>query len=613
MSPLRYVTTCFVALLLAAGAASVHAQITVTEPDARTLVGGVFHNQSFTAQSPEDLLSIFDQSGASQTYDFRPFDFSTSFPTVVNRRDFDAASMPDMPLAEVFDARGANVISVNQVPTTLDPGGQPTDSTVWIYERIDANEAVSYGIVFISEMDADQDGDAPDTLATTFDPARLNTPFPTTFGTEWMQTYDQEILIDGVEMGFPTTFGVEAEVVGYGTLHTAAGSAEVLQVQQTTTQSSFGGTTTTTAMNFISENGRLTASITRSDDTNSILSASYTVFANEQSTTDIPAGTTPTVSNFGMEVEFTQNSSPDDVLFNIFRYQSPSVNQTFSGSATSDDGTTITPTTIWNGQYHVIEAPGLSSFTANVCLETASVPGVNDPQKLIVVSRANASQPWMAKPSVLNGTQLCTNGVTSFSQFGIASDAEFNPLPVELTHFTATVDGSDALVEWETASETNNAGFALHHRAEGTPSWQEVAFVAGAGTTTEAHTYRYRVADLAAGTHAFRLQQVDHSGATTLSDGVEVRVAPTAPVTLKLAPNPMHGRATATLTLREAQAVRIDAFDLLGRRVRALHDGPMAQGITTLPIDAQDLPSGRYLLRIEGTTFGTTQSFVVVH
>ncbi|MFK7847567.1 MAG: right-handed parallel beta-helix repeat-containing protein, partial [Rhodothermales bacterium] len=56
------------------------------------------------------------------------------------------------------------------------------------------------------------------------------------------------------------------------------------------------------------------------------------------------------------------------------------------------------------------------------------------------------------------------------------------PLPVELTSFNAVVSGKDVLLSWTTASELNNAGFAVEL---GTPDrdFAQVLFVDGQGTT----------------------------------------------------------------------------------------------------------------------------------
>ena len=78
-------------------------------------------------------------------------------------------------------------------------------------------------------------------------------------------------------------------------------------------------------------------------------------------------------------------------------------------------------------------------------------------------------------------------------------------------------------------------------------------------------------------------------------------------------PNPTsRGASTLRLAVREAQPVTVTLYDVLGRRVRTLHDGPLAPGDPlTLDLDTGGLASGVYLWRITGRTFSTTRRLVV--
>jgi hypothetical protein len=182
-------------------------------------------------------------------------------------------------------------------------------------------------------------------------------------------------------------------------------------------------------------------------------------------------------------------------------------------------------------------------------------------------------------------------------------------LPVELTSFDAVLDGTAAVLTWTTASETNNAGFAVQHRTDG--AFEQVGYRDGAGTTTEAQHYRFRLPDLSAGTHAFRLKQVDLDGSVEFSSPVTVTVR--ARTVSSLSPNPTAGTARLYLSVRRDQAVTVDLYDALGRHVRTVFDGAMASGRTRdIAVGGAALSSGVYLVRIAGERFVTTRRFVVV-
>jgi hypothetical protein len=64
-------------------------------------------------------------------------------------------------------------------------------------------------------------------------------------------------------------------------------------------------------------------------------------------------------------------------------------------------------------------------------------------------------------------------------------------------------------------------------------------------------------------------------------------------------PNPFNPRTTIRFDLPEAASVRLVVYDVQGRRVRVLADGPRAAGPHEVLFEASGLPSGWYLARLE--------------
>ena len=62
-------------------------------------------------------------------------------------------------------------------------------------------------------------------------------------------------------------------------------------------------------------------------------------------------------------------------------------------------------------------------------------------------------------------------------------------------------------------------------------------------------------------------------------------------------PNPFDDATRLTVTLPEGRSVSVVVYDEAGRRVRVLHDGPLAAGATPLDFVAGDLASGVYTVR----------------
>ena len=190
------------------------------------------------------------------------------------------------------------------------------------------------------------------------------------------------------------------------------------------------------------------------------------------------------------------------------------------------------------------------------------------------------------------------------------------PLPVELAGFDVRADGNDALLSWQTLSETNNARFDVLVASGSDASFRTVGSVGGAGTTTETQRYQFRVPDLAPGRHRFRLRQVDLDGSTELLDPQTLEVGLDEPFTVvQTTANPIRQGETATLqyAVRDRQPVRVELYNVLGQRVRTFSDGRSSPGaVTTVRIPTSDLASGKYFLRITGRTFSRTENVSIV-
>ncbi|MEM8558004.1 MAG: T9SS type A sorting domain-containing protein [Bacteroidota bacterium] len=76
---------------------------------------------------------------------------------------------------------------------------------------------------------------------------------------------------------------------------------------------------------------------------------------------------------------------------------------------------------------------------------------------------------------------------------------------------------------------------------------------------------------------------------------------------LTAAPNPFSERTTLALALPAAQHIEAVAYDVLGRRVAMLHDGPLGAGTHTLAFEAAQLPAGVYVVRVTGDDLALTR------
>jgi CSLREA domain-containing protein len=206
---------------------------------------------------------------------------------------------------------------------------------------------------------------------------------------------------------------------------------------------------------------------------------------------------------------------------------------------------------------------------------------------------------------------------------GVATDADGNSseftgtprqLPVELSALSARATGNTVVLTWKTLSESGNDRFEVEQNGPGASGFRPIGTVDGAGTTLETTDYRFATDELGAGTHTFRLRQVDVDGSATLSRTVTARVDLTEAIALSApSPNPVRNQLSVRVGVQASQTVRVVLYDLLGRAVATLHHGSLPGGEervlrATLPT----LPSGKYFLRLEGETGQAVQPVTLV-
>lgn len=255
------------------------------------------------------------------------------------------------------------------------------------------------------------------------------------------------------------------------------------------------------------------------DGTTSAFSACVRV-ADEEDAAEAPVaeGETGVVLDaVGVRVEVTGNPAgrvgqgPASGTLYAARYRVGPEPSPFEGEATAPDGAPLAPNAVAAGRHWTLRADGLAGVTYDVCLDVAGVPGVQAPDRLVVLHRETARRPWTAHDATLDGSRLCAAGLTAWGDLGLGADSLANPV-----------------------------------RTEPLPP-----------------------------------------------DAVPTAFEVTA------RPNPARGRASVRVALPTARAARVAVYDVLGRRVATLHDGPLAVGEHPFALDAGTLRAGVYLVRVE--------------
>jgi len=188
-------------------------------------------------------------------------------------------------------------------------------------------------------------------------------------------------------------------------------------------------------------------------------------------------------------------------------------------------------------------------------------------------------------------------------------------VPVELTSFNANVKDGAVVLNWSTATETNNTGFEVEKKQNG--QFFSIGFIKGSGTTSESRNYTFVDNKVEAGTYTYRLKQIDLDGSFEYSKAVEVIVAPPAIFALNQNyPNPFNPSTKINFSLAVDSKVSLTVFNILGQKISILANSNFGAGVHGVAFDATKLNSGIYIYKLEavgidGSRFTATKKMML--
>ena len=183
--------------------------------------------------------------------------------------------------------------------------------------------------------------------------------------------------------------------------------------------------------------------------------------------------------------------------------------------------------------------------------------------------------------------------------------------PVELTSFTANVNGNQVGLHWETATEVNNYGFEIERK--GSNSWTKIGFVQGNGNSNSPKSYNFTDKNLIGGPKfEYRLKQIDVDGKFQYSDAVEIEAIPNRFELMQNYPNPFNPRTTIKFSVPTETELKINVYSVLGEKVLTALEGKFEPGFYQTEINADNLPSGIYIYRLESKDYTQTKKMMLL-
>ena len=223
-----------------------------------------------------------------------------------------------------------------------------------------------------------------------------------------------------------------------------------------------------------------------------------------------------------------------------------------------------------------------------------------------------------------NGVDVMTPGAADGNAWGrdlsdgdVDNSGEIDlgdvPLPVELSSFTANVNGNTVELNWQTATERNNYGFEIQRRKDGNEEWAKIGFVEGAGNSNSPKTYSFTDKVNTNGKYSYRLKQIDLDGSYEYSNVVEINIGVADKFELlPNYPNPFNPTTKIKYAIPTEMHVTLNVYDVLGRKVATLVNKKQNAGNYEVVFNAGNLPSGIYFAKITAGTYSAVRKMMLV-
>ena len=183
---------------------------------------------------------------------------------------------------------------------------------------------------------------------------------------------------------------------------------------------------------------------------------------------------------------------------------------------------------------------------------------------------------------------------------GSASDQFFNdlshvalePLPIELSSFSARPVAEKVYLDWSTASEKNNEFFTIERSLDGI-EFKGIGTEEGRGNSDVRNDYQFIDESPENGVNYYRLKQTDFDGRFEYSKVVSVQFE--SEISTHLFPNPVKEKLTITTDLEEAQ---IEIYNINGQLIYVANQSIGRQ----LDLDVSSFQAGIYFLQMKNHT-----------
>ena len=243
----------------------------------------------------------------------------------------------------------------------------------------------------------------------------------------------------------------------------------------------------------------------------------------------------------------------------------------------------------------------VSSNIVTAVYNGAVASGSNFPALAIPVNvdPGTAGQTVVNKVHVRNNTDYNLANNNSADNILIANPSG---LPITFSSkLNATQQGNTVLLQWNTATEINNAGFYVQKSSDNA-TWTSLDFVATkaqGGNSNQILSYSYVDNEPTNGINYYRLQQEDNSGKKSYSTVTSITLGGINTSDITVYPNPVSSGNNVTLSFAQPAGGIAHIYNITGQAVKTF---VVPQGATQYSVSTSGIASGLYFIKINKST-----------
>ncbi|MPM22254.1 hypothetical protein SDC9_68705 [bioreactor metagenome] len=251
--------------------------------------------------------------------------------------------------------------------------------------------------------------------------------------------------------------------------------------------------------------------------------------------------------------------------------------------------------------------------------KNATRSGIQNPTGLVVAHwencPASGTTRWVSKGGThitdvagVAGHVTNTIAFPNFSPVTFGTIQNNNTLPVSLISYEGHCLADEVVLQWSTASETNNAQFVVERSIDAV-NWQVLGSVAGAGNSNVVMNYSFTDPAPMSGVNYYRLSQTDFSGKRDTIGVVEASCGQMN-ASVSYFPNPFTSEITVQMNNLTTGKAVLTIFDAIGQKVysRQLSSDDIERRSVT--VDLNNLSPGVYTVEFRSDDFFSTDKIV---